>query len=82
MTKRFIGREHESRSYILDPMLPRYVACSGVTTPFEIHCRLGHPSMPLLKKLCLSFLACLRWIVSLVYFQNIIVLVLVLDSIN
>ena len=55
MTKRIIGREHESRSYILDPVLPRYVACSGVTTPFEIHCQLGHPSMPLLKKLCPQF---------------------------
>ena len=28
---------------------------SGVTTPFETHCRLDHPSLPLLKKLCPQF---------------------------
>ena len=53
MTKQIIGRGRESRGlYILDHVVPRLVACSGVTTPFEMHCRLGHPSLPLLKKLC------------------------------
>ena len=41
--------------YILDPEVPKFVACSGVVTPFELHCRLGHPSLSLLKKLCHQF---------------------------
>ena len=35
--------------------MSKSVACSGVVTPFEFHCRLGHPSLPLLKKLYLQF---------------------------
>ena len=58
MTKQIIGRRHESRGlYILDHTVPRPIACSGVTTPFETHCRLGHPSLPLLKKFCPQFLS-------------------------
>ena len=53
MTKQIICRGHESGGlYILDPKVPRPIACSRVTTPFETHCRLGHLSLPLLKKLC------------------------------
>ena len=45
-TKRTIGRGHESRGlYILDTKVPKPVAWSGVVTPFELHCRLGHPSL-------------------------------------
>ena len=56
MTKQIIGRVRESGGfYILDHAIPRPVACFGVTTPFEIHCRLGYPSLPLLKKLCPRF---------------------------
>ena len=56
MTKQIIGRGHESRGlYILDPAVPRLIACYGVTKPFETRCRLGHPSLPLLKKLCPQF---------------------------
>ena len=56
MTKQIIGRGRESGGlYILDPTVPRPIACSRVTTPFETHCRLGHPSLPLLKKLCPQF---------------------------
>ena len=33
-------------------MPSRFVACSGVTTPFETHYWLDHPSFTLLKKLC------------------------------
>ena len=56
MTKQIIGKGRESKDlYILDPTLPRPVACFGVTTPFETHCRLSHPSLPLLKKLCPQF---------------------------
>ena len=52
MTKQIIGRGRESGSlYILDPTVLRPIACSGVTTPFETHCQLGHLSLPLLKKL-------------------------------
>ena len=47
MTKQIIGRGQESGGlYILDHAVPRPIACSGVTTPFETHCRLGHPSLP------------------------------------
>ena len=39
MTKQIIGRGHEFRGlYILDPAVPRHVASSGATTPFETHC--------------------------------------------
>ena len=56
MTKPIIGKGRESGGlYILDPTVPRLIACSGVTTPFETHYRLGHPSLPLLKKLCPRF---------------------------
>ena len=56
MTKQIIGRGHESGGlYILDFVVLRPIACSGVTTSFETHCRLGHSSLPLLKKLCPRF---------------------------
>ena len=56
MTKQIIGRGCESGGlYILAPAVPRTIACFGVTTQFETHCRLGHPSLPLLKKLCPQF---------------------------
>ena len=50
--KRIIGRGHESRGLsILETEVSTPVACSGVVTAFELHCRLGHPSLSLLKKL-------------------------------
>ena len=56
VTKQIIGRGRESGGlYILDHVVSRPVACSRVTTPFETHCRLGHPSLPLLKKSCPQF---------------------------
>ena len=56
MTKQIIGRGSASGGlYILDPTVPRFIASFGVTTPFETHCQLGHPSLPLLKKLCPQF---------------------------
>ena len=56
MNKQIIGRGHEFRGlYILDPELPRHVACFEVTTSFETHCMLGHPSLSLLKKLYPQF---------------------------
>ena len=56
LTKRVIGRGRESRGlYILETKVPTLVACSGVVTPFELHCRLGHPSLSLLKKLYRQF---------------------------
>ena len=58
MMKQIISRGREFKGlYILYPAVLRHVACSGVTTPFESHCRLGHPSLPLLKKLCPQFLS-------------------------
>ena len=56
MTKRTIGKGHVSNGlYILDTSVPRSVACSSVVSLIEAHCRLGHPSLPLLKKLCPQF---------------------------
>ena len=56
MMKPIIGKERESRGlYIPDHAISRHVACSGVTTPFETHYRLDHPSLPLLKRLCPQF---------------------------
>ena len=53
MMKRIIGRGREFEGlYILNHAVRRLVACFGVTTPFETHRQLGHPSLPLLKKLC------------------------------
>ena len=60
MTKQIIGTGRESGGlYILDSTVPIPIACSGVTTPFETHCWLGHLSLPLLKKLCPQFLSLL-----------------------
>ena len=54
--KRIINRGHESGDlYILEPEVSTAVACSGVVTPFELHCLLGHPSFSLLKKLYPQF---------------------------
>ena len=59
MTKQIIGRGRESRGlYIPDHAVPRLVSCSEVTTPFEMHCLLGHPSLPLLKSCVHSFQVC------------------------
>ena len=53
MTKHIIGRGCESRGlYILNPAVLRPIARSGVTAPFETHCRLAHLTLLLLKKLC------------------------------
>lgn len=54
-TKKIIGRGRESGGlYVLEtPSLKvsRPIACSSVLTPLEVYCRLGHPSLPILKKL-------------------------------
>ncbi|RVW24990.1 Retrovirus-related Pol polyprotein from transposon TNT 1-94 [Vitis vinifera] len=56
MTKRTFGKGHVSDGlYILDEWVPRPVACVSTASPVEAHCRLGHPSLPVLKKLCPQF---------------------------
>ncbi|KAK2967291.1 hypothetical protein RJ640_004857 [Escallonia rubra] len=56
ITKQTIGKGHVYDGlYILDAWVPRSVACFGVVSPFEAHCRLGHPYLPVLKKLCPQF---------------------------
>ena len=37
------------------------IACSGVVTSFELHCRLSHPSLSLLKKLYPRFSSLSSW---------------------
>ena len=45
-TKRIIGRGRESGGlYILKPEVSMHVACSGLVISFELHRRLGHPSL-------------------------------------
>ena len=54
--KRIISRGDESGGlYILETEVSKFVACSKVVTPFELHCHMGHPSLPLLKKLYPQF---------------------------
>ena len=56
MTKRVIGSGQESRGlYIFDPKLPKPIACSGIGNLHEVHCRLGHSSLSLLKKFFAQF---------------------------
>ena len=44
--KRIIGRGSEFRGfYILETKVSKSIACSRVVTPFELHCRMGHPSL-------------------------------------
>ena len=55
-TKWIIGPGREPGGLnILETKVSKSVACSGVVTSFELHCRLGHPSLPLLKKLYPQF---------------------------
>ena len=55
-TKRISGRGRESRGlYILETEVPKFVVYFGVVTPFELHCRLTHPFLSLLKKLYPQF---------------------------
>ena len=54
--KQIIGRGCKFGGlYILEPEVPTPIACFGVVIPFELHYRLGHPSLSLLKKLYLQF---------------------------
>ena len=56
LTKRVIDRGQEFRGlYILDPELPKPIACFGIAIPHEVHFCLGHPSQFLLKKLFPQF---------------------------
>ena len=52
LTKRIIGRGQESRDlYILDLELSKPIAYFGIANPLDVHYRLGHPFVFLLKKL-------------------------------
>ena len=54
--KRILGRGQEFGGfYILDLELPKPIACSRIANLLEVHCRLGHPSLSLLKKLFPQF---------------------------
>ena len=56
LTKQIISRGREFRGlYIFETKMSKSVVCSGVVTSFELHCRLGHPSLSLLKKLYPQF---------------------------
>ncbi|KAL4032883.1 hypothetical protein IC575_005966 [Cucumis melo] len=54
--KKIIGRGYESGGlYLFDHQVSQAVACHVVPSPFEVHCRLGHPSLFVLKKLYPEF---------------------------
>ena len=56
LTKQIIGRGREFWGlYILETEVSKFVVCPRVVTSFELHCRLDHPSLSLLKKLYLQF---------------------------
>lgn len=56
MTKKVIGKGYKSGGLcILDTHMPKSIACSGIVTLIKANCRLGHHSLPLLKKLCPQF---------------------------
>uniref|UniRef100_A0A9I9CII3 GAG-pre-integrase domain-containing protein n=1 Tax=Cucumis melo TaxID=3656 RepID=A0A9I9CII3_CUCME len=56
VTKKIIGRGYESGGlYLFDHQVPQAVVCLVVPSPFEVHCRLGHPSLFVLKKLYPEF---------------------------
>jgi len=79
MTKKIIGKGHESRGlYILDTQIPKSIACYGVTTPLEVHHQLGHPSLPLLKKLCPQFSRVSLLDCELCQFTKTVVFILIL----
>lgn len=55
-TNQVIGKGHVSDDiYILDEWESRLVAFSSIVSPFEAHCRLGHPSLPFLEEFVLNF---------------------------
>ena len=54
--KRIIDRRHESGGlYILKTKVSKSVACPRVVTPFELHYRLGHPSLSVEEAISLVF---------------------------
>ena len=55
-TKKIIGRGREIDGlYIFERQPPHSLACLNSSSPLEVHCRLGHPSLQNLKKLCPEF---------------------------
>ena len=55
-TKQIISRGLEFGGlYILEPEVPMHVACSGVVTPFKLHCHLDHPSLSIEEAISLVF---------------------------
>ncbi|KAJ9544458.1 hypothetical protein OSB04_024165 [Centaurea solstitialis] len=56
LTKKIIGRGREADGlYIFEHQPSRSLASSNPSSPLEVHCRLGHPSLQNLKKLCPEF---------------------------
>jgi hypothetical protein len=55
-TRRIIGRGRESDGlYIFEQRTPYSLTSSSPKHAFEVHCRLGHPSLQSLKKLSRIF---------------------------
>ncbi|KAH6820778.1 hypothetical protein C2S53_018963 [Perilla frutescens var. hirtella] len=49
--KKIIGKRCVSGDlYVLDSQIPKSVAYARSITPFDVHCRMGHPSLFILKK--------------------------------
>jgi len=55
-TRSVIGRGREPDGlYIFEQRTPYSLTSSSLASAFEVHCRLGHPSLQSLKKLCPEF---------------------------
>lgn len=55
-TKRVIGRGRKFDGlYVFEPEISKSLVGLSSSSPFEVHCRLGHPSLQSLKKLCPEF---------------------------
>ena len=54
--KKIIGRGYElGRLYLFSHQVRQAVMCHVIPSTFEVHCRLGHPSLFVLKKLYPEF---------------------------
>ncbi|KAA0050691.1 putative Polyprotein [Cucumis melo var. makuwa] len=55
VTKKILVEDESGGLYVFDHQVSQAVVCPIVPSPFEVHCRLGHPSLFVLKKLYPEF---------------------------
>ncbi|KAL4011481.1 hypothetical protein IC575_028540 [Cucumis melo] len=83
VTKKIIGRGYEYEGfYPFDHQVSQAVVCLVVPSPFEVHYRLGHPSLFVLKKLYPKFRSLSSLNCDSCQFAKFHVLVRILELIN